>query len=475
MKHIILNFTPVFFFIFFTFSANGQESWGLEKCIEHAATNNLQVLRSNIGIEQAKLNQNQTKQQRYPSISGTGSYSVNFGRSIDPTTNTFESKTLQGNNFAISGGAPIYNGFQIKKSIEQGEFDILSSQSDKEAIINNLALSVAQAYLQILLNEDQVEIAKNRKASTLRQLERTNKLINAGQLAAVNKLPIEAQIYSDEQTIITTSNLVQGAYLNLKSLLNLEADYDLIIERPDAIVPERYNLEALDLEELYNSSISYQPQIKANDYKMQSARKAIEVAKGAKQPSLSVFGNLSTNWADIAKKRSAVPSTTLVPVTFMGQTGNIEFPGQDIIVDDYPYFNQLGDNFGQSLGLRLSVPIYNNGILNTNIQRAELNLVNASYTAKQAKLQLKADIQNALANARAAEKELKASEKSVEAQELAYQSTEKRFNLGAATTFEYTEAKDNLDIAKANLVTAKYKLLFQLKVLDFYAGKEITL
>lgn len=475
MKHIILKFTPVFLFIFFTFSMNGQETWPLEKCIKYAATNNLQVLRSNIGVEQAKLNQNQTKQQRYPSVSGSGSYSVNFGRSIDPTTNTFETATLQGNNFSINAGAPIYNGLQIKNSIEQGEFEVLSSQSDKEAIINNLALSVAQAYLQVLLNEDQVEIAKNRLETTKKQLERTNKLINAGQLAAVNKLPIEAQIFSDEQTIITTANLVQGAYLNLKMLLNLEADYNLTIERPEAIVPENYNLEALELEELYNSSLAYQPQIKANDYKMKSARKAIEIAEGAKQPSLSIFGNLSTNWADIAKKRSTEPTTVDLPVTFMGQTGTVQFPSQNFILSDYPYFNQLADNFGQSLGLRLSVPIYNNGRINTNIQLAELNLANAGYTAKQAKLQLKADIQNALANARAAEKELKASEKTMEAQQLAYESTEKRFNLGAATTFEYTEAKDNLDIAKANLVTAKYKLLFQLKVLDFYAGKEITL
>jgi len=475
MNQIIVKLTAVVFFVFILFSANAQETWSLEKCIEHAATNNLQVLRSDIAVEQAKINEHQVKQQRYPSLSGAGSYSVNFGRSIDPTTNTFETKTLQGNNFSLNTGAPIYNGFQIKNTITQRSFDILSSQSEKEAIINNLALTVAQAYLQILLNEDQLKIAENRLETTKRQLERTNKLINAGQIAGVNRLPIEAQIYSDEQTIINAANLVQGAYLNLKTQLNLEADYDLKIVRPEAIVPEQYSLETLDLGTLYNNSLSYQPQIKANDYRIKSAEKAIEVAKGARQPSLTVFGALNTNYSDIAKKRTAVPTTTDIPVTFMGQTGIIEFPSQDIVAENYPYFNQLGDNFGQSLGLRLSVPIYNNGITNANIQRAELNRINADYTAKQAKLQLKADIQNTLANARAAEKEVKASEKTVEAQQLAYESTEKRFNLGAATSFEYTETKDNLDIAKANLVTAKYKLLFQLKALDFYAGKEITL
>lgn len=399
MKQIILKSTAALFCLFLVFSASGQETWGLEKCIKHAAENNVQVLRSDLNVEQAKLNQHQAKQQRYPNISGAGTYSVNFGRSIDPTTNTYESRTLQGNNFSLNAGAPIYNGLQIRNTIEQRSFDILSSQSDKDAAINNLALSVAQTYLQILLNEDQLEIAENRLETTKRQLERTTKLINAGQLAAVNKLPIEAQIFSDEQTIIVTENLVQGAYLSLKTLLNLEADYNLIVERPDAIVPANYNLEGLALQDLYSSSLSYQPQIKANDYRIKSAEKAIDVAKGARLPSLSLFGNLNTNFADIAKKRSTVPSTILVPVTFMGQTGDIEFPSQDLVVEDYPYFNQLADNFGQSLGIRLSVPIYNNGVFNTNIQRAELNLKSAGYTANQAKLQLKADIQNALANA----------------------------------------------------------------------------
>ncbi len=474
MRKIAL-FTILLLFVFCS-SGFTQETWTLEDCIRYAQQYNIQVLQSSIGVDQAEIGQKQSKQARYPNLNGVGNYSANFGRSIDPTSNSFIAQSLQANSFSLSAGAPIYNGFQLKNSLKRSEYDLLASEADKETVMNNIALSVAQAYLQILLNEDQVEIAKNRLVTTKRQLERTDILINAGQLPRVNRLTIEAQTFSDEQAIIFAENLVQTAYITLKSLLNKESDFEMTIVRPEILVPENTDLATMTVENLYTEAINTQPQIMANEYKKMSAKTGVDVAKGALQPSLSAFGSLGTNYSSRARKLERVDQTVeTISVDIGGMPVDIGFPSQDPVFGNYAYFNQLADNFSQAVGLRLSVPIYNNGVSKLNVQRAELNVISQEYTADQARQQLKADIQRALADARGTEKELAAAKKSVEAQTLAFDSTEKRYNLGAATTFEYAGAKDNLDIAKANLVSAEYRFLFQLKVLDFYVGKQIKL
>jgi outer membrane protein len=139
------------------------------------------------------------------------------------------------------------------------------------------------------------------------------------------------------------------------------------------------------------------------------------------------------------------------------------------------YFDQLDQNFGQSIGLTINIPIYQNGSVRLSVERARLNVINAQLEQNQVQQQLKNDIQTAIANARAGRRQLDAAQKTFDATKIAFENTEKRHQLGAVNTLDLTTARNNLDIAENDLSVAKYDYLFRLKLLDFYLGKPITL
>ena len=462
--------------LFSTTWSVAQDAWSLEKCVTYARDNSIQVKQAQISIDNAVLTEKQNKQARYPNLTGSSTYSSNFGRSIDPTTNTFDTRNIQSNSLSLNAGVQIYDGFQTKNAIKQSELDFLAAQADKERVINDLGLSIALAYLQVLLAQDQVTIAKNRLTQNQDQLDQTDRLIQAGTLPRANRYAIEAQIATDEQGVISAENALENAYLALKNQLDLDADFALEIERPEINLPSEGDLDVFTVEALYQQALSGQPQIKANDYRKQSAEKGIDIAKGRLQPNLTAFGSVGTNYSNAAQRVTGFNTLVdSIPIIVGPDTYYIPQEVDVPILEKNPYFNQLNQNLNQAVGLRLTVPIYNNGINRIAIQRAELTVLNAEYTDELTKRQLKADIQQALANAKASAKELKAAEKTVEAQRIAYENAQKRYELGASTTFEFTSAKNDLDNALSNLAGSKYNYLFRLKVLDFYQGNEINL
>ena len=206
--------------LLFTNFAKAQDAWSLEKCVMYARDNSIQVKQAQISIDNATLTEQQNKQARYPNLNGTASYSSNFGRSIDPTSNSFITRNIQSNSFNLTSGVNIYDGFQTKNAIKQSELDIKAAEADKARVLNDLGLNIALAYLNVLLAQDQVTISKNRLEQNQRQLDRTDKLISAGTLPRSNRYAIEAQIATDEQGVISTENALENAYLALKTQLD---------------------------------------------------------------------------------------------------------------------------------------------------------------------------------------------------------------------------------------------------------------
>lgn len=477
MKQLITIFLITLCFTAPNFAQN--DAWDLARCLRYAEDNNLQIKQAAISIRQAELTQEQSKKSRLPNLSGSASHSYNFGYSIDPTTNNFESKTIQANGFGLNGGGLLYGGGQIQNSIKQSQYDVSAAQADADVVKNNLGLSVAQAYLQVLLAQDQISITQNRLKQTEAQLERTQKLVDAGAVARVTLLDLEAQVASDEQSIVASENAVVQAFALLKTQLNLDPDYQMAVARPAFELADEVDISTVTVETLYAEAVNNQPQIVAGEYRKKSAEVGIDIAKSGLRPSLTYFGAISTNYSNLGIRSTGVVDT------FPQFLGNVPLPDGTIFpltiqttvprFEDNPFVNQLNQNLSQAVGLSLNVPIYSRGVNRINIERAELGILSTELANEQTRQQLKNDIQNALIDARGALNSFRAAQKTLEAREVAFTSAEKRFDLGAINTFDYTAAKDALDIAKVNLLNAKYQYVFNLKVLDFYLGREITL
>lgn len=477
---IRITLTFILLLCFFAPNFAQDDVWDLARCLRYAEANNLQVKQSAVSIRLAELTEEQNEKSRLPSLSGSASHSYNFGYSIDPATNEFRSKRIQSNTFGISGNGLIYGGGQIRNSVKQSSYDVAAAEADADRVRNDLGLNIAQAYLQVLLAQDQIRITQNRREQTRTQLDRTQKLVNAGAAARVALLDFEAQLASDDQSIVAAENALVRAFAALKNQLNLDPDYRMSIQRPNFELSDDTDITSLTVEALYREALNNQPQVVAGEYRKKSAEIGIDVAKAGLRPQLTYFGNLNTRYSSLGIRATDELTTER---RYLGDVVDVPtigtFPLQlDVpipVTENNPFFNQLNQNFGQVVGLNLNVPIYSRGVNNINIERAELNVLSTDLNNEQIRLQLKSDIQNALIDARAALKNYKAAQKTLEAREVAFTSAQKRFDLGAINTFDYTAAKDALDIAKVNILNAKYQYVFNLKVLDFYLGKDITL
>ena len=460
-----------------------QEKWSLEKCIDYAQTNSLNIKQAELAVKQAQLSERGFKFSRYPNLNATIGGGVQFGLATNPTTNILENQTSGSNNFSISSGLLLYNGNRIKNSIKQSQIDIKAAQANVQQSSYNIALDVAGAYLNILFAEEQLDAAKKRLTQTQANLRQTDKLIQAGTLPENDRLEILARIATNEQAIVAQENQVASSYLLLKQLLILDPGFELAIEKPQIEVPNNISAEAFDLEQIYSQSLSTQPQIKAGELNLQSAEVGVDIAKSGLYPRVTLFGNIDTRYFSKAKDFNKPNETNKrvelgnpIPVEINGEPANFAvFREVGVTYPNQKYFSQLREFLGQSVGVNISIPIYNNQQTKIAMERAQLNILTTQIQNKQIKQQLKSAVQRAIADVRATKKTLDAAQKTVESLRIAYRNTEKRYDLGAVNTFELTTAKSNLDTAEVDLIIAKYDYLYRLKIVDFYQGNKISL
>jgi len=457
-------------------AGQAQENWSLQRCIEYALENNLTIEQAELGVQNADIDITQAKHNRYPTLNASSSLNKNFGRSIDPVTNDFITQSFVGNNVGLQSGITLFNGFRIANSLKQAKINQIASKLDLDQSKRDISLAVANNYLSGLFADENLAIAQSQLETSKEQLAQTEKLINAGVRPANESLDILAQIANNEQQVIAAENSKVIALLGLKRLLRLEPDVSMVLE-----VPINVNVDSdpdlLTFTDVYNSALLSQPNVKAGESRIESARIGVKISKSGIMPRVTAFGSIQSNY------NNQVPllenfTDVLVPsnVVINGENAVLsELRSIPTVISEKPYFTQVDENLSYGVGLSLNVPIYNNYSARLGMERAKLNILNVENQNAQLKEQLKTTVQQALADARASKRRLNATEKSVDASKASFDNAEKRFNAGTINSFEYVTIKNALQQAEVNSVIAKYEFLFALKIIDFYMGKPIKL
>ncbi len=462
------------------FCLHAQDTWTLERCIDYAQKNSTSVKQALIGLETTQLTDKQLKSSRLPDLNGSVSYGGNFGYSIDPASNQFINQATAFNNFGLNTGGAIYQGGRITKSLKQNQYSKEAAQADLENSAQTISLSVANSYLRILLAEEQAIAAQKRMEQSKRQMEQVNKFIAAGARPKNDVFEFVAQLSRNEQALVQAQNSVDLEYLTLKQLLELDPDAAFKIDKPNIKVPTENGVEGLTLRAVYQQAYSRQPQIKAGEMRLKAAEMQADIEKTALRPTLSWFGGASTRYSSTKFPRfdRTNPTTISVPqnITVNG-VKQVIFLEQEIypLLPNLSFLGILKNNFGQNLGLSLNVPIYDRGQTKLDIERAKLSVLRQQLDNQRTTQQLKSDIQNALASAKAGKKQWEASEKTFIAAQAAFDNADKKFAVGSANSFELTTARNNMDTAERDVIIAKYDYLFRLKIVDFYQGRKITL
>lgn len=487
-----MNRLPLFFLLIMnlTFSAKAQNAVqasgnetkiSLQEAVSIAQKNNISVKQSENQVLLNGLQLQQSKYNQLPNASGNVSEFFNFGRSLDPFTNTNIDQNINYNQLNLSGNVIIYNGYQLKNTIAQNDILFKATQLDLQAVKENISLQVALAYLNILNAEDQLIISQTQIGITKLQIERTDKLVRAGSLAQSNLFDLKAQLALEESTVINNQSILDIAELTLLQLLNDRNITDIKVDRISVPTPSTGNYEA-SIAKITEVAEANQPAIKAADLRIKGADKGIEIARAGFLPIIS--GNLSAG----ANQSNAQKNLILTDVTSTNNLGTVNFQGQEIplivtstrsgvpVRTDVTtnYFTQLGNTFNYGFGVNANIPIFSKYLNRTNVSRAKIQRENANLNAQQTRLTLRQNIETAYTNLTNAAKRYDAFLVQVSALEESFRAAESRFNAGAIDFVSYSLQKTNLDKAKGNLVAAKYDFIFRTKILDFYQNKPLT-
>lgn len=455
----------------------------LQECVDVALENNLNIKRGELNLEDQEITLKQNRFNQLPNLNLGGNYGYNWGRSIDPTTNLFISQRIGFTGLSGNTNWVLFNGMQVRKSIEQSQVDLQARTYDLEKAKNDVIMAVVNAYLTVIFNEEQLENTRYQLQSTTEQLSRTTKLVDAGSLPITNKLNLEAQLASDELAVVQNENNLALSLLNLKQLLILPAGTPIEVEKPEIDVQLEMNM-AEDVGDIYGTAEQLMPEIKSADLTIQSADLGYRIAQGRRYPSLSVNGGLSTNYSTAANRERRVfdgTETVLRQIGFLTDdpavtvSSIVEQPKVIDVRPDYPLGDQFSNNLSRSLSLNLSIPVFNRWQTEAGIQRSKINQQRAQISAQETRNQLRQNIETAYNDALAASKSYAASNKQVEALQESFRVIQNQYNLGAVNFTDFQVANNNLVQAKSDLIRAKYQYLFRLKILDFYQGKPLTI
>ena len=471
MKKIIFCFCV----IAGSFTANSQtNSITLKQAVETGIQNNLDVKQSDLRMQTAAVNWRQSKANLLPSLGGFANHGTNQGRSIDPFTNAFVNQSVNYAGYGLNTSVILFNGLAIQSNIRQNELTYEATRLELQQEKDNLTLSIILAYLQALNNDDLLTQSRNQAEVSRKQVERLNILFREGAILPSQLYDLKGQLANDELVIVNNQNAVNASKLSLSQLMNIPFDKNLQLEKI-SIDQFSTNYEVTP-EAIYKMAVEQLAIVRATQLRTQSAEKGIKTAKGDLYPTLALSGNLTTNYSSAAN-RDVFLNTTEVPTTqyvlVNGVKTPVFSPRDNFAAQKIKYNEQLDNNLFTSVNLGLRIPVFNALQARSRVKLAEINQKNAEYVEQTTKTQLSQAIEQAYFNMTAAQDRYKALTDQVNAYQESFRAAEIRFNEGVTTSVDYIIAKNNLDRANLNLISARYDYVLRTKILDYYQSKPL--
>ncbi|MEO5984218.1 MAG: TolC family protein [Ferruginibacter sp.] len=460
-----------------------QQKWNLRTVVEYAMANNIVVKQSEVQARVSELTYKQSKLSQFPDASFSTGGSVNSGSNQDPTSFNRITQTYFATNMQLQTSADIFNFFSKRNTIEANKWELEASKANIDKLKNDIALTAANGYLQVLLAKEQENVTSVQLGQTQAQLLNTRKLVDAGALPELNASQLEAQLALDSVNYITAKGNVSQSILLLKSYMNIDAAAPFEVDIPPVEAIPVEPIADLQPEYVYKLAMENQPLQKVNDFRIKAAEKNKEAAKGFMYPSLAGFGSLGSGFNNQARTITGftqVISPVSVPI------GTVNVSGTPYTVFTQPvissatrsktgFSNQLSDNFRQSIGLNINVPIFNGGSLRTNYERSKLNITTLQYQKTLDDQNLKQDIYQAYNAALVALEKFNAGRKTVEINEKTFNYASKRFDVGMLSTFDLITTQNNLLRARLEYTISRFDYVFKMKVLEFYKGQGLKL
>ena len=429
-------------------TAQAQRQWTLQECLDYALEHNIQLQKNRLTEAQDREDIQMRRAALLPSLS----FSTNQNASWRPWSQSYvnlsggtmtstSSEVDYNGSYGLNAQWTVWNGGRNHKNLEKSKLTAEMAEYATAESANTIQEQITQLYVQILYQAEAVRVAEQVLEASKMQRDRAQEMVDVGSLARVDLKQLEAQVSQDEYTVVNNRTQLDNYRLQLKQLLELVGTDDFDVATPNT--GDANVLSAIPPKEaVYASAYAFRPEIQSGKLSIEQSELDIDIARRGFYPSVSMSAGIGTS------NNSGI-STALT--------------------------EQWRRNLNNSIGLTVSVPIFDNRQNRTNVRKAKLSKDAADLSLQDTEQQLYQQIETYWLNARNAQQQYVAAKANVESMQETYGLVSEQFRLGLKNIVELTTGKNNLLQAQQQLLQSKYTALYNLAMLRFYQGEPIRL
>lgn len=424
------------------------KQWTLRNCIDYALEHNITIRRNRISVESTQEDVKTAKADFLPSLSGNISQRIvnrpnNTSGTIISGDNitTSESKTSYNGSYGIDASWTVYNGSKRVNTVKQQQLNSRMAELTVDQSENSIEENITQLYVQILYSAEAVKVNESTLEVSRKEFERGQQLFDAGSIASSDLAQLEAQVSNDNYQLVTAQTTLQNYKLQLKQLLELDGDFEM-----DLFLPQLDDSNVLiplpTKDDVYQTALNLRPEIESGKLNIEASDMNIKIARAGYIPTLSLSAGIGTTNAN----------------------GN-----------DFSFSEQVKQNWNNSIGLTLSIPIFDKRQTKSTINKAKLQMQTSQLDLMDEQKTLYKTIESLWLSANSAQQQYVAATQKLKSTQASYALVSEQFNLGMKNTVELLTEKNNLLSAQQETLQAKYTAILNAGLLRFYQGEEINL
>lgn len=463
-----------FFIVVFGLSSQAQnKKWSLRECVDYALKNNITIKQTELDVQATAINKKDALGSFMPNVNASASHSWNIGLNQNITTGLLQNQTTQFTSAGLNANIAVYNGLQNQNRLRRANLSIVAADFQLSKMKDDISLNVANAYLQILFNKENLKVQKEQLISDERQQARSKELVDAGVVPRGDLLDVKATVAADNQRVIAAENSLFLSKLSLAQLLQLDDFQNFDIQ--DVNYEANQSPTMLEKpEDIVNKAKQERVELKIARTNLEIAEKDVKIAKGAYQPSITGFYSFSSR-VSYSDRIVGATVDTANPTSVIGQ---VEGTGQNVLQPNYtsvlgnprPFFDQLSDNKGHNFGLQLNVPIFNGFATRNNVERSKIALERSKTTLSQTEQDLERNVYTAITNAKGALNAYEAAVTTLEARKEAFNYAKEKYDVGMMNSFDFNQSQTVYTNAQSEVLRTKYDYIFKVKIVEFYFG-----
>jgi len=414
------------------------EEISLQEAIDIALENNYQLKVAKNNLELSKKQVRSEKADYLPSLSVGASGSKSVGRNFNQDLGRIVTRTTNSFNSNLSTDLPIFSGFENLHSLKSSQYDEKSEKQNLERVRENVIFDAASNYLQFILDKKVLEIDRENLAASRKTLEQVKAQVEVGSRPKVDLYNQESTVANNELSVVNSENQLESSRLQLIQTLQIDPRKEYNFVTPE-IDTQTVKATSYNLDQLITTALESRSDLKREKFNIESIKHQLNATRGSLYPSLSFNARISSRYSD-----------------------GLQLGFQD------QFFDQ---NIQRSLGLSLNIPIFSNLSRRTNVQSQEIQYKNAKLNLQETELQIIQDVTQAHNDYKSYLKQLESSQKALRAAERSYQTQKQRYEVGAGTLIELSDANAQYVEARSNRAQALFRVIFQQQLLDYYIGK----